>query len=323
MNRFKPCLLACATLWALPVAASGPLDGSIYGKINLSVVATEEQAGTTSQDNYQVNSNASRLGVKGNSEIQPDLYAVYKAEFEICADDGLCKGDSPFKQRNIMAGLKGRYGMVWVGNHDTPTKMAQNKVDLFNDLDGDLKNLLDGETRASNMVAYTSPTVNGFAATLAVIPGEESEGADANDGLADGLSYSLSYTQGDLYLAVAGDREVKAGDHRQDLLRLVAQYQLQQLQLGFIYQQNEDSDGGSSVDEDGYFVSAAYKLDAVTLKAQYGSVDSALEESDKETLSLGADYKLAKSTKLFAFYTANEDGSEENDYLGVGMEHKF
>ena len=318
MKVLTPLYIALAAgAVALPAAASGPLDGSIYGKINLSVVATDEH---DVADNYQLNSNASRLGVKGKSEIKPDLYAVYKAEFEVCADDGKCAGDSPFKQRNIMAGIKGRYGMVWAGNHDTPTKMAQSKVDLFNDLDGDLKVLFDGETRAKNMVAYTSPTFNGFAATVAMMPGEEDEGVEARDGLVDGVSYSLSYTQGDLYLAVAGDDDVKG----QDLLRLVAKYQLDSLQLGFIYQENDGiDDEGESVDEEGYFVSAAYKLDEITLKAQFGSVESDLENKDKETLSLGADYKLAKSTKLFAYYTANEDGDTDSDYLGVGMEHKF
>lgn len=299
---------------ALPALAAGPLDGSIYGKINLSVVSSDEGP---DNDAYKLNSNASRLGVKGKSELKPDLYAIYKAEFEVCADDGICSGDSPFKQRNIMVGLKGGYGMVWAGNHDTPTKMAQNKVDLFNDLDGDLKVLFDGETRSKNMVAYTSPTIKGFAASVAVIPGEDD--ANGNGGLADGVSYSLSYTNGDLYLAVAGDDDVK----QQDLLRLVAQYQLQALQLGFIYQQNESAQDGGSVDEDGYFVSAAYKLDDITLKAQYGSVESDTANSDKQTLSIGADYKLAKSTKLYGFYTANEDGSDDHDYLGVGMEHKF
>ncbi|MDC0403773.1 porin [Porticoccaceae bacterium] len=320
MKILTPLYVALAAgVVALPAVASGPLDGSIYGKINLSVVATDEQGGSSESDNYQLNSNASRLGVKGKSELKPDLYAVYKAEFEVCADDGKCAGDSPFKQRNIMAGIKGRYGMVWAGNHDTPTKMAQSKVDLFNDLDGDMKVLFEGENRSKNMVAYTSPTVNGFAATVAMMPGEEGEGEEARDGLADGVSYSLSYTQGDLYLAVAGDDDVDG----QDLLRLVAKYQLDALQLGFIYQENEDVDGGESVDEEGYFVSAAYKLDGITLKAQFGSVESDLENSDKETLSLGADYKLAKSTKLFAYYTANEDGDTDSDYLGVGMEHKF
>lgn len=305
-------LLAGSVAW--PALAAGPLDGSLYGKINVSVVSSDEGADS---DQYQLNSNASRLGVKGKSQLTPDLYAIYKAEFEVCADDGKCAGDSPFKQRNIMVGIKGRYGMAWAGNHDTPAKMAQNKVDLFNDLDGDLKVLFEGENRAKNMVAYTSPTINGFAASVAMIPGEDAAGG--NDGLADGISYSLSYSNGDLYLAVAGDADVD----NQDLLRLVTQYQLKALRLGFVYQQNEDSQDGSSIDEDGYFISAAYQLDAVTLKAQYGSVESDIADSDKQTLSIGADYKLAKSTKLFGFYTANEEGSDDHDYLGVGMEHKF
>ena len=46
------------------------------------------------------------------------------------------------------------------------------------------------------------------------------------------------------------------------------------------------------------------------------------------TFSLGADYKLAKSTKLYVFYTDNTDSSvgsadSENSAFGLGMEHKF
>ena len=41
--------------------------------------------------------------------------------------------------------------------------------------------------------------------------------------------------------------------------------------------------------------------------------------------SVGLDRKLAKSTKLFGFYTTGDigGGSESNDYFGVGIEHKF
>ena len=45
-------------------------------------------------------------------------------------------------------------------------------------------------------------------------------------------------------------------------------------------------------------------------------------------MSLGADYKLAKGTKLYVFYTDNTDSSvgeadKEDTAFGLGMEHKF
>jgi len=321
----KKVLLSAAVASTLSLApygfADGPIDGTIYGKVNVSVVNAAN--GTT--DQWKLNSNASRLGVKGKTEIADGLYAVYKAEFEVCVDDGDCKGQT-FAQRNIMGGIRGSFGTLWAGKHDTPTKLAQNKIDLFNDLEGDIKNTFEGENRVSNMIAYTSPEMNGFATTLAMIPAEGSDvdGDGQNDtGLTDGMSYSVSYTKDNFYIAVAGDQDVDS----QDLMRIVAQYKMDALQLGVMYQQNEDNLG--SKDESGVFVSAAYKLDKkTTLKAQYGSIEDDVDGDEEETLSLGADYKLAKGTKLYVFYTDNTDSSignsdKEDTAFGLGMEHKF
>jgi predicted porin len=301
--------------------ADGPIDGDIYGKINVSIV----NADTGTDDTYKLNSNASRLGVKGKTEIADGLYAVYKAEFEVCVDDGDCKGQT-FTQRNIMGGIKGSFGTVWAGKHDTPTKLAQNKIDLFNDLEGDIKSTFEGENRVSNIVAYTSPTMNGFSTTVAMIPGEgadvDGDGKD-DTGLTDGMSYSISYTMDNLYVAIAGDQDVDS----QDLIRLVAQYKMDALKVGVMYQQNEDNLG--TKDESGFFVSAAYQLDEkTTLKAQYGSIEDDADGDEEETLSLGGDYKLAKSTKVYVFYTDNTDSSvgkedKEDSTFGLGMEHKF
>ncbi|MDG1494254.1 MAG: porin [Porticoccaceae bacterium] len=319
-------LLSAAVASTLGMAsygfADGPIDSTIYGKVNISVV----NADNGSTDQWKLNSNASRLGVKGKTEIADGLYAVYKAEFEIAVDDGDTKNGQTFNQRNIMAGIRGNFGTVWAGKHDSPTKLAQNKIDLFNDLEGDIKNTFEGENRVSNIVAYTSPKINGFATTVAMIPGEGADvDGDGNDdtGLTDGISYSVSYSKDNLYIAVAGDQDVDS----QDLMRIVAQYKIDGLKLGVMYQQNEDNLG--TKDESGYFVSAAYKLDSkTTLKAQYGSIEDDADGDKEDSLSLGADYKLAKGTKLFVFYTDNTDssvGEADSDATayGLGMEHKF
>ena len=348
----KKILLSAAVASTLSLVsygfADGPIDSTIYGKVNVSVVNTDN--GST--DQWKLNSNSSRLGVKGKTEIADGLYAVYKAEFEMFVDDGskdsskskcaavldqdgdatgeeVCFTDSntdTFSQRNIMAGIRGSFGTVWAGKHDTPTKLAQNKIDLFNDLEGDIKHTFEGENRVSNIVAYTSPNINGFATTVAMIPGEgadvDGDGSD-DTGLTDGISYSVSYTKDNLYIAVAGDQDVDS----QDLMRIVAQYKMDALKLGVMYQQNEDNLG--TKDESGFFVSAAYSLDdKTTLKAQYGSIEDDADGDKEDSLSLGADYKLAKGTKVYVFYTDNTDssvGEADSDATayGLGMEHKF
>ena len=317
----KGILLILALCFTSFSFAEGPIGGKVYGKANLSLV--DQDSGDTS--GWNLNSNASRLGIKGESKISEELAVVYQVEYEVCIDSGDCKGQT-FKQRNTFLGLKGNFGMVSAGKHDTPTKLAAKKVDLFNDLEGDIKNAFEGENRVSNVVAYTSPKMNGFSATLAMIPAEgEDVDQDGQDdtGLKDGLSYSINYTKDNLYLAIAGDQDID----EQDLVRMIAQYQIDGLKLGFLYQQNQDNLGAK--DESGYFFSAAYSLNPdITLKAQYGEIEDDIDGDKEQTLSLGADYKLSKNTKTFIFYTDNTDsevGLSEDAFtaFGIGMEHKF
>jgi predicted porin len=300
------------------VTADGPIDGKVYGKLNISLV----NADNGTDDIWELNSNASRLGFKGATTISDELEVFYKAEFEICADDGDCSKSNAdgqtFKQRNIVVGVKGDFGSLMAGKNDTPTKLAQKKIDLFNDSKGDIKNTFSGENRLSNIIVYSTPKVNGVSATLAVVPGEGSNGT----GISDSTSYAISYSKDNLYVAIAGDQDVKD----QDLLRIVSQYKIDDLKLGFMYQDSEKNDGSS--DESGYFFSAAYKIDKITYKAQFGSLEDDADGDEEQTFSLGADYKLAKNTKAFVFFTDNADSSEDGSNsdetsFGIGLEHKF
>ena len=300
MNKVILLTTAMASLAIAPLAAAnGPIDGKLYGKVNVSVVNSD----SGSEDTWKLNSNASRIGLKGSTQVSEGLTVFYKTEFEVDVD-----GDGDvFKQRNIYAGIKGEYGSLLAGKNDTPTKLAQKKIDLFNDLEGDIKKTFAGENRMSNIVAYTTPKYGNFSASYAVMPSE----AD-NGGLSDAKSYSVNYSKGDLYLAVAGDSNVKGAD----LVRVVSQYKVDAWQLGLMYQEND------TTDESGYFASAAYKCDNITYKAQYGNNENDTDVSDKTTLSLGADFKLAKNTKSFVFFTDNEDSSSTKTF-GLGLEHKF
>ena len=299
MNKVILLTTAMASLAIAPfTAANGPIDGKLYGKINVAVVNSD--SGST--DTWKLNSNASRIGLKGSSQISEGLSVFYKTEFEVDVD-----GDGDvFKQRNIYAGIKGQYGSLLAGKNDTPTKLAQKKIDLFNDSVGDIKNTFEGENRMSNIIAYTTPNYGNFSATYAVMPSE-----DDNGGLADSKSYSVNYKKEGLYLAVAADSNVKA-----DLLRAVSQYKFGAWQLGLMYQENDTDE------KSGYFASAAYKSGNVTYKAQYGVNEADNSNAEDTTLSLGADLKLAKKTKAYVFYTDN-DNSKAAESLGFGLEHKF
>ena len=300
MNKVILLGTATAMLATAPFAtANGPIDGKLYGKINASVVNTD----SGSEDTWKLNSNASRIGLKGSTQVSEGLTVFYKTEFQVDVD-----GDGDvFEQRNIFAGVKGSFGSILAGKNDTPTKLAQKKIDLFNDLEGDIKKTFAGENRMSNIIAYTTPKYGNFSATYAVMPSEGDNGS-----LSDATSYSVSYSKDDLYVAVASDSDVKGAD----LLRVVSQYKVDAWQLGLMYQEND------TTNESGYFASAAYKSNNITYKAQYGSNENDTDGSDKTTLSVGADLKLAKNTKTFVFFTDNESSSSTKTF-GLGLEHKF
>lgn len=321
--------LAIGAAIAMPgVALAGP---TVYGKVNVSLENADVDNGSDSADQWEVNSNASRLGVKGKEKISDNLSAVYKAEYEIAVDDG----DAVFKQRNIYGGLKGGFGEVIVGNFDTPLKKAQKKVDLFNDLSpgtGDIKEILEeGENREPNLVQYTTPKMGAIVAKLAIQPGEDrDEGQDdPKDGLADGFSASVAFEQDDIYAALAHDSEIDGWD----VTRLVAQAKVSGIQIGFLYQTGEESDGEE--EQDAYVLSGAMKVGSDgKVKLQYGASeldnrdqDTSAETEERTQIGLGYEHKLSKQTKLYTHYisTETEIGSTttENTNIAFGMEHKF
>lgn len=303
--KFTQKLLPFAIAAVLPVAAQaeGPIDGTIYGKINLTI-ESQDEAGDTVQ---ALESNNSRLGFKGKTALNDGLAVIYQLEYQVDPD----AGEDVFKQRNSYVGLAGGFGTVIAGIHDTPTKLLQNKVDLFNDLQGDIKSIITkSDQRAPNTVMYSTPEMGGFFAQGAYIMSED-EAVD------DGSSLAAGWRNDMLYLGVSYDTDVRAEDS--NVIRAVVQANFGDFQLGALV----ESDDTADVENDGWMLSGQYKLGSWALKAQYGQSD--ISAAGGETYSLGADYKLAKNTKVFGFYTNEtaDSAAREADYFGIGMEHKF
>lgn len=351
-QKLLPLLMISAGVYT-HTALAADTTATIYGKANISLNNNDfEQAstGTVAQDedNWTLNSNASRLGVKGSMPINDNLKAIYKLEYEIFIDDG-GNGDE-FSQRNIYGGLQGQWGTLIAGKHDTPLKLAQGKVDRFNDLDrGDIKYVMVGENRQNNIIMYTTPKFEGFSFSAAIMPGEDDD-SGSDDGIADHISAVLSYRNDGLYLAAAVDNDVK----HTDIVRIVGQYSFEQFTIAGLYQTAEESDSGDDIsslkeplsslpsmlmydEQDAYLISGEWKLEKVVLKGQFAmsesspSGTSSLDDTETTQIAFGADYKLNKSTKLFAYYAQIEaeadstvvDSDVTDSTLGAGIEIKF
>ena len=286
---------------------------TVYGKLWISI----ESQNTASGTEVDMVSNASRLGIKGSMDFGEGIEAIYQAEYEVDPVDGTAdeSKDRTFKQRNSFVGLKGSMGTIFLGKHDTATKRSQKKIDLFNDLAGDIKNILQGENRMSDLVGYTTPKINGFSATFNAIKGTEGLGEDS---IGDSTSTSLSYDSENIYIALAFDSELKGYDST----RLTLQIPFSRSQLGIMFQESEKLSTGE--EEDGYVISFSQKVgNKGTLKFQQTESDMKLDSGKQ--FSFGYDYKLSSKAKVFYFFTdlnGNQD-SKEKEIHGAGFEYKF
>jgi len=286
---------------------------TVYGKLWISV----ESQDTASGREVDMVSNASRLGIKGSMDFGEGIEAIYQAEYEVDPVDGTAdeSKDRTFKQRNSFVGLKGSMGTIFLGKHDTATKRSLKKIDLFNDLAGDIKNLFQGENRMSDLVGYKTPKMNGFSATFNAIKGTEGLG---DDSIGDSTSISLSYDINAFYAALAFDSDLKGYDST----RLMLQIPFNRSQLGIMFQESKKLSTGE--EEDGYVVSFSQKVgNNGTLKLQQAESDMKLDSGKQFTF--GYDHKLSTKAKVFYFFTdlnGNQD-SKEKEIHGVGFEYKF
>lgn len=299
-------LVAVAVFAGLSVPAFAA-DVSIYGKANVTVQSSDEGEGSFTE----VKSNASRIGFKGTHQLEEGLEVVYKAEFEVDLDGD---GDT-FKGRNQYVGLRGAFGEVLLGKNDTVTKQSQGKVDLFSDLNADIKNLWKGENRMADTVTYKSPKFSGLQFGLTYIAEDSVDGDN-------GYSLSVGYgdaklKKSDIFASVAMDSDVKG----YDLTRATVSGKVSGVTLGAMFQTQEKVDG--SADMDGFMVSAKYSVDKLTFKGQIQTANFD-DGDDQSGVTLGVDYKLAKNTKLFGYYTSFDlDSQEDEEFLAAGIEYKF
>jgi len=316
MNFSKKLLLTSMFCTAALPAMAASVD--IYGRADLSVQSSDEGEGKFTE----IKSNASRIGFKGTHALNDDIEVVYKSEFEVDMDGD---SDDVFKTRNQYIGLRGLFGEVLLGKNDTMLKQSQGKVDIFSDHNGDVKTLWVGENRLSDTLSYKTPKYQGFQFGLTYIAEDEVDGDDA---------YSMAVFYGDkelkksnIYAAVAYDSEVKgkssdgAAAGNFDTMRATISGKVADITLGLMLQNQEDIATGAEMD--GVMVSAKYSFDKVTLKGQFQSADHKDGDS-RNGITAGIDYKLAKSTKLYAFYTTFDlDTSNDEDYLAAGIQYKF
>ncbi|WP_077753157.1 porin [Shewanella psychrophila] len=312
-------ILSTLAITSFSALAEGP---NFYGRADLAFTNSDTGIATQNQkDGTIIENNFSWLGVKGTEKINDDLEIIYQMEFGVSNFDN--SGDT-FAARNTFLGVRTVAGTALIGRNDTVFKASEGGFDLFGNTNSDIDLLAAGQSRTADGITYYSPKIADLVTLNATYLVEDNYVTyKGEERIAPDNMYALSATIGDkalkaqnYYVAAAyndGIDDVKA-------YRGVAQVRFGDVILGGFYQNSESLDNDlSNLEGDTYFVNAAYVIGNLKLKAMYGNDNSGLgkfvsrsvgegnldkvSDVDLQQLSVGADYRLSKSTLVYGHYT--------------------
>ncbi|TCB79461.1 porin [Acinetobacter sp. ANC 4173] len=316
----KLLLAAAVTTLSLNAAQAAP---TLYGKLNVSIDNVDNKNFDGKSDVSEVNSNASRFGIKGEEKLTEKLSAIYLAEWAIATDGS--GSDTDLSARNRFIGLKSDgIGALKVGKFDSYFKTAAgNNQDIFNDHTIlDITNTMYGEERSNNVIGFESDPklLAGLSFNVMFQQGESSSSVtagttgndDKRDGFGDAVSASVNYENKDLglALAVAGNSGIQGKynayslkDIYSDAYRVTGSYDfstigLKGLVLGGLWQHAEPKDDLTAytanavttnyqgLEEDSWITAVTYKIGNTpfAVKGQYQSAKTARDGHDDRTI---------------------------------------
>ena len=360
----KKQLLTLAVAAALPMAAQAAnAEVTIYGKIHASIdYLSADQADrdlSGSNDSlWDVTSRASRIGFKGSEDLGNGLKAIWKIESGV----NIAEGGGGFATRNAYIGLAGGWGTFLYGRHDTPMKMSTGKLDIFVDTIADYNLQGSGlgtggfvDIRASDAIAYVSPSFAGLTLVGAIVPDADHDEVVKEQGdFAGAYSLAAMYSNGGLFLSGAYESlDDLFGGADASHWRIGAGFDFGAFHIGGVYSDVDGTLGGftkangKSNDYKVYTINGSWTFGNNVLKAMWMNTDwdedipvykdNGLPGSDDSTSTwaIGLDHNFSKRTKAYVIY-ANSDmalnGSNfntvgafarEQDAFSMGMVHKF
>ena len=326
-----------------------------YGRLEMAV--TNSDNGSTTQNGKSgtvLENNFSRLGLHGSETIAKNIDVLYRVEVQVnsATNEG---SDDVFKPRNTYLGLKTQAGTVLVGRNDTVMKTSKGTAEAFALTNAAYNRMIAGQVRKGDGFTYYSPKFADLITLNATYLIDDNYAEYDDDGTRtdyDEKQYAISI--------IAGDKKLKKQSYYLaaayntidgvDAYRGVAQVKIGSLKLGGLFQ-NTESQEYSYKEGNSYFLSAVYNFNGVNLKAEIGKDEAGFGKYIKNSAAssseykratdvditsfvIGADYRISKSTKVFAHYAKYEGeyrvenagpviDLDEDNIFSVGVRYDF
>ncbi len=354
-----------ASTSAKSTGLSMPAGLSIYGIIDAGVEYGNYGQGSRARIQSGLGS-ASRLGFKGERDFGDDLSAYFQLEAGVSIDNGQNTGHSSnvsnpgqgsassasvnstgvaIFSRNTFLGLNSKtFGDIRFGRDYAPIYSITSASDPFT-IGGATAFRLWSSAAASrfdNAVFYATPKFAGFQGKIAYSAGMENNnkadvgvtgGAPGNsntgpEGEGKGVSASLTYSNGPLFVGAGYLDYAKMGTvtapatenaHRKSW-NLAATYDLKFAKLYAQFLHGEDTQSGAAInktlDRNVWWLGAAVPfMERHTVRAVYAHLDDRLStDRDSDHYGVGYEFALDKQTDLYTYYAkvTNKNGGQNS-----------
>lgn len=355
----KKSIFAVAVASALTLGAA-QAETVLYGSIRYDYENVKQ--GTTNRDNLSNLSDAgSRIGIKGSEDLGNGNAVIYNLEFGF---DGMTQDEGKGgKTRLAILGLTGNWGTFTAGRQHNPFKVTVVDDAIVDDFNGSsvissasqraMTTALKGSglgskindaefSRVGKVMAYTTPDLAGFQASLALMmdkdnyPANDEKDVDlwtvnakyAYDLGANGtILTKAGYIQG----KVSGDKNKSKAwglflGYSQDAFAVSANFAKGD------YDKKNNSPKNKS---QGWDLGASYSFGPnyfSTIRATYGE-SQVKNDGDKDKVkswAVGFEQKLSTRTRAWVEYGKEDikyhtEGSDKykTDVISVGMRHDF
>ena len=368
-------LLLATAIAALSVSAAQAAP-TVYGKAfvtadyvdvdaDLSIVETgsPDIRLNGSEDTVQVNSNSSRIGIKGSEAMTANTDVIYQLEYGVNIDSG---AEDQFTSRDTYLGLNNKtFGQFRAGRNMSVLDYVNNVIvthaywdnlgagsaaDVLTAIDDENEqDLVDALTtgfnmtdssRQDNSIVWIAPKYNGVPVELALQYSADERLGESDHGFGasllfdqgTGFTAGLAYTK-DMDTRISYDDETIGGNIIRGTATVdLGKYIAAPVTLGALYQV-ADYDYGSEK-EKGFVISAEMGLTnfarPASVYAQYNNTSDkgGVKDVDADQIVVGGKYFYKENMIAHAYAgasTIEQPGSTDDDAfaIGGGLEYKF
>lgn len=287
----KKSIIALAVAGAL-VAPLAQADATLYGSLRLKVQSLD------GANELNVADNASRIGIKGSTELFSGAKGIFQWEQSTSTETGLAGA------RLASVGFTGDFGTLNAGRQWSPfATWTIFPTDIVDNGASGASGYAAGLHRLSNTVAYVSPNLSGFqVAAVIIADGDVTNGEDL-----DAYNLAAKYSAGGLTVAAS---HVGLEPSGLDVNSVAASYSMDAVYVAARFQQDERN----GANEDSYELAGSYTMGNTKLLANFVDDDNTADE----VWSVEVQQKLGKQARMFAAYS--DQGASDGVEVGYRVD---